>query len=110
MRAENFTGRLDDLEEMATKLAISDDPAKRCYGRLILSGVAGRLDDFFSKEEEAGTSLFDLLTAVAKLSAEMLIPIILSAEQEHQRYARDLSIKVLKAYLIADGNNGGVNA
>lgn len=110
MTSKNTTDRLEEIDELATKLALSKDPAMRCYGRLILSGVAGRFDDFLQKEQSAGTNLLDLLAAVTKYSAEMLLPIIQSAQPEHRKDARGLTLKILDAYLTSSRYQGEGNA
>lgn len=95
----DYTDRLDEIEEMATKLAVNEDPLVRCYGRLLMSDVAGRFDDFFRKECEAGTPLIDVLSAVTKFSAEMAGSVILSTHVSARKDMKNAAAKIFDAYL-----------
>lgn len=106
MTAENFTGRLDDLEEMATTLAMSNDPVKRCYGRLILAGTAGSFDAFFKKENDAKTPTLDILIAVTKFGAEMTGSVLKSISVETREEGGTLAAKVFGAYLAQSMERG----
>ena len=108
MTAENFSGRIDDLEEYATSLALGDDPVHRCYGRLLLAGAAGCFDTFFTKESDAKTPILEILLAVTKFGAEMTGSVLRAMTPEGRDQASALAANVFSAYLAEAVREGGV--
>ena len=107
MTAENFSGRIDDLEDLATRLAFCPDPVKRCYGRLILAGAAGNFDAFFIKEGEAKTPIVEVLIAVTRFGAEMSGSVLRSLTKETREEGSALAAKVFSAYMAGVIKEGG---